>query len=170
MSCGTYKYKENPVKELPGCDIYSIRQRPRNFPKNDINNADWNIVCWNIEKKSPHCQITTTGDTREDAINTMIQTLKFATEHKINTYNGIPGSGIINNPKPTDANTSDYKISPESFYKINIKYGPWKPKKAKAQGGHNNNCGRQQIHQEMRKILVSIELKQLREVKEESRG
>lgn len=165
---GVCKYEEAPDNlNLPGCKIYSVRMRPRNLPKNDTNYEDWNIVGYNIEKTSRTCNLTATGDTLDDAKAAMMTMLDLAKTYRINTFNGAPGSGLGKGKHDTP-DQIDYTISEKPFYKAKVSVGPWKSKGSKkSKGGHNNNCGRQQIHQEMRKILISIELKQ---VKEESRG
>lgn len=155
MACGTYKYQESYSQELPGCDIYSIRQRPKNFPKTDINYSSWPIVMWNIEKKSPRCDLTATGSTREEAFNAMKEMLKNANNSRIDTYNGIPGSGLGNHTLTPDQIIKEYIISPESFTNISIEYGPWKTKNKNNK--KNNNCGRNDAHQRMRKVRFMIE-------------
>ena len=169
-----YKYEEAPDNlNLPGCKIYSIRMRPKNFPPNDINYDDWNIVGYNIEKTSKFCSITATGDTLDEAKNSMLSMLEIAKNCRIDTFNGAKGSGLgkgkHNTPDLVESN--DYTISPIPFYKATISVGPWKPKKGKKKKGiGNNNCGRHQIHQEMRRV-IAIELIQIRlQENEESRG
>ncbi len=176
-----YKYEEAPDNlNLPGCKIYSIRMRPKNFPKNDINYDNWDIVGYNIEKVYRSCysasstemvHLSAAGTTLNDAIDAMQTILNLAKEYKINTFNGVPGSGLGKGKHDTP-DQIDYTISEKPFYKAKISVGPWKPKKAKGKGGRNNNCGRHQAKQEMRRILVSIELIQIKHIKEneESRG
>ncbi len=163
MACGTHKCQEKPVRELPGCDIYSIRQRPTHFPKNDINYADWNVVFWNIEKKSRNIQLTATGNTREEAVAAMQEMMTNANKARIDTYNGIPGSGLGNHVLTPDQIITEYRISPESFINISVEYGPWKTKrKAKK----NNNCGRAAAHQRMRKVRFMVEYEVVERVRE----
>lgn len=180
---GTHKCEEAPVFTLPGCKVYSIRMRPRNFPKDDVNYEDWNIVGYNIEKVYRPCysasstamvHLSAAGTTLNDAIDAMQTILNLAKEYKINTFNGVPGSGLGKGKHDIPDQTEiDYTISEKPFYKANISVGPWKSKGSKkSKGGHNNNCGRHQAKQEMRRILVSIELIQIKHIKEneESRG
>ena len=168
---GICKYEEPPVVTLPGCKVYSVRMRPSNRPKNDIDYDNWNIVGYNIEKNSRRCNLTATGDTLDDAVDAMQRMLDLAKQYRINTFNGVPGSGLGKGKHDTpDPSEDKYTISEIPFYKVNVSVGPWKPKQAKGKGGHNNNCGRHQAKREMRNIVVAIELKQIREVKEESRG
>ena len=54
---GIGKYEEPPVVTLPGCKVYSVRMRPSNRPKNDIDYDNWDIVEYNIEKNSKHCNL-----------------------------------------------------------------------------------------------------------------
>lgn len=165
MACGTRKCQESYSPELPGCEIYSIRQRPRGLPKNDINYVGWPVVMWNIEKKSQRCQLTATGNTREEAVAAMRELLKTADKYKIDTYNGIPGSGLGGRKSATpDQIIKEYAISPESFSNITIKIGPWKPSKKKC--SKNNNCGRNAAHQQMRKILFMVEYEQIERIRE----
>lgn len=153
--CGISKYEEMPVKELPGCDIFSIRMRPRNVSPNDVNDTNWQIVSWNIEKKSPNCQITAVGDTLEQAVKAMKEILNIASTYKIDTYNGVPGSGL--SKVPDDISKIKIKhISQDVFYDICVSVGPWRSDK-KSRSRRNNNCGRQQIHQEMQKLRIYIE-------------
>lgn len=181
--CGTKKCKETPISDLPGCDVYSIRTRPSSFPPYDINYYDWDVVGYNIEKKNERIQLTAYGQTKEEAVHAMQTILNVASVYRIDTYNGVPGSGLVktdkNNkviidpkeikiavPKKTKTTKkAGAKEEPEEdvFYKIRVSVGPWKPKKNKVHGGANNNCGRQQIHQEMRKVLISIVQERSRE-------
>ena len=158
MASSMHKYEEPSIaRELPGCVGYSIRTRPRGFPKNDMNYPDWDIVYWNITKESLNCQITATGDTREEAVAAMRELLRLAGEYNINTYNGVPGSGLSKHPNEQKLVTTRYIISPDSFYRINVRVGPWKKKKRKSKsGGKNNNCDRQAIRQQRREIVISI--------------
>lgn len=162
MACGIYKYEEPATAVLPGCCVYSIRSRPRGFPKDDMNYSEWNIVGWNITKESSICQITATGDTREEAIDAMRELLRLAGEYKINTYNGVPGSGLSKHPDEQKPVTTRYAISPDSFYKVEVKVGPWK-KKEKFKFGKNNNCGRRAVRQQIRQIVISITYEQVEE-------
>ena len=182
-TCGTKKCKEPYVSDLPGCEVYSIRTRPNNFPSHDINYYDWNIVGYNIEKKSERLSLTAYGQTKEEAIHAMQTLLDVANTYRIDTYNGVPGSGLVKTtkdnkviidskdvkiaqpkkeqPKNKSEDKSETEEEEYSVYKIHISVGPWKPKRK--EGRHNNNCGRHQIHREMRKILISIEQGRSRE-------
>lgn len=158
-----HKYLEKPIAELPGCTVYSIRKRQRNLPKDDKNYKDWNPVCWNIEKKSNRLCLTAYGDTKEEAVAAMREMLTKANACKIDTYNGIPGSGLGQRPLTPDQIITEYTISPESFYNICIEYGRWKNK---SKGRKNNNCGRNQTHQKMRTVRFSVEYEIVERVKE----
>lgn len=168
---GVYKYEESAVVTLPGCKVYSIRMRPKKLPKDDTNYKKWDIVAYNIEKISKNCQLTATGNTLDDAIDAMQKMLDLAQKYRVSTFNSVPGSGLskgkYDTPDPEDIN---YTISKVPFYKVKISFGPWKPKKQKGKGGQNNNCGRHQIKQEMRNIVVAIELRQIRNRRKKSRG
>ena len=187
-ACGTKKCKENYVSDLPGCEVYSIRSRPKSFPLYDINYYDWDIVGYNIEKKNERLSLTAYGQTKEEAIQAMQTLLDVANSYRIDTYNGVPGSGLVKTtkdnkviidpknvkiakPKNTDTEKQSKNKSKEKseqdedieIYRISISVGPWRPSTRKNKIKHNNNCGRHQIHQEMRKILISIEQARSRE-------
>ena len=179
---GVKKCKEHYVSDLPGCEVYSIRSRPKSFPSYDINYYDWDIVGYNIEKKNERLSLTAYGQTKEEAIQAMQTLLDVAITYRIDTYNGVPGSGLVKttNDNKVIIDPKDVKIAKqkntdtekqsknkskkksekeeeeeEYTYRVSISVGPWKPKCSKDK--HNNNCGRHQIHQEMRKIRISIE-------------